>query len=125
MSTSKSILLFKNFDRLYVGLRSHLNAQGHRLTSDVFVLLCCVGACGGGSANSIHGIFTSNYSPVGYRSFIRRLTSLVDSGLVERYHLGTDGRYRRYRLSRACLSLVRRSVGSDVLASFSMQPKND
>lgn len=125
MNTSKSILLFKNFDKLYAGLREHLNSQGFRLTSDVFVLLCCVGACGGSSANIIHGVFTSNYSPVGYRSLIRRLTSLVDAGLVERYHIGTDGRFRKYRLSRSCLALVRRSVGSDVLASFSVQPKID
>lgn len=119
MSTSPATLLFKNFDKFYTGLREHLNSQGYRLTSDVFVLLCCVGACGGGSASRIHSVFTSNYDSVGYRSFIRRLGTLVDSGLVERYHIGTDGRYRRYRLSRSCLALVRRSIGKDVLELIS------
>lgn len=103
---------------MFISLRKHFNGIGQELTNDKFVLLCCIGACNGYTANGLHSVYNSHYNPSGYRSFIRRLTTLVDSGLVERYHVGTDGRYKRYRLSRSCLSLVRRSIGKDVLSSI-------
>lgn len=125
MSTSSAAILFKNFDKLYSELRSYLHSRGLYLTGELFLLLCCIGSCNGGTSRGIHDIYRSSYSGTGYRSFVRRLSALCDVGLVDRSRNGRDGRVVRYRLSRSCLALVRRSVGSDVLASFSVQPKND